>query len=715
MALRRSDAVNERQLLEMLKFRCVLGINQLRNACSIGPKKMAGQLPAPQLEETFQLIGSTTVREICKPGSTQASQLGQLIDELESGHDLRKVRNKLIRKFSLSYEAVNSRLKNAVTDPMLFEMSMYRKLGPKQYLSFTKALKTTIENRDISIEDKKVRLYRIISLQHDLYPEAAKKDGFIISDDVHKWFWDNLPRAESFDHFYFLIKSDIHLSSCPHVRKFTKRLMQGSEMELQLATFQLFLHDEAHRVTFHNKFSKLYSFGSMIILVNKILNGKDFRFIKIYLAALLHKMELLKSPQSQSRSNRALFIHFSNTLLYYLAQTGNTQMFLEAFAIQLKHMQRVGLLDDSNVASRLLQRSLNFVLKLLRQKGLQEEVFRFIGIIQKVCIDKDRNFNERVIVELMSSLRSFNDPKLTCQYVLSAFKNEKTGQLLNELGIWGAVFHQSPQVLPEKVLSAETKAQEELLPKSLQIDEIPSHAVLTEFYRVILFTNARIMGLEEYQNFLLDLYKNYTKALRLKKFKGVKHDTGILSVFLHNIRLELSNPKLAYEVLTDFYSHSFASNVRITSKICPFSLVTYKNNHISQMELSNLLYLMQSNGVALRLRFCIAMILRFLELNNLVEARSWYDKILQARFDIKHKLLIKAIRDNGWEYPRNFDMSLLDEIDNPSTEVNDDTLFLEGSSEFEDSGSYACDSEKPLLEVIDLVENLANKSMSRLI
>lgn len=701
----------------MLRFGCVLRKLQVRSAsgssASACTKEVAHNLPAPQLEETFQLIGKLSTRELCKPGSTELVKLGRLIDGVQGGNDMRKVRNKILRTFSLSYNAVYSRLKGSVVDPELFEMSMYRKLGPKQYMSFIKALRSTIKRKDMSVEAKKERLYRIISFQHELYPEASKKNGFMIVDDVHQWFWEKLSKAESFGHYYFLIKNDVHLSSSPYLWNFTKRLMQGSEMELQLATFQIFLHDQSHQATFHNKFTKLYSFGSMILLVNKILCGKDLRFIKVYLAALLHKMELLKTSQGRTASNRLHFVHFSNTLLYYLSQTANIEMFLETFEIQLKHMRRVGLLDDPKETFRLLQRPLNFVLKLLRQRGLQEEVFRFISIINRVCVSRNRDFNDRVAVELLSSLRSFNDPKLTCQYIISAFKDKQTAELLNELGLWGAAFHQSPQRLPEAALRAEAHAHDDLVPDSLQIGETPTIAVLTECYRVILFTNAKTMGSEEYEQFLLDLYKNYKKALQQNRFRGAKHDTGILSIFLHNIRLELKNSKLAYEILKDFYAQRFASNVRITSKVCPFSLVAYKNYEITQAEVSDLLSIMQSNGISLHLRFCVAMVLRFLKLNNLVEARSWYDKILHASFDVRHTLLIKAIRDNGWDYPKNFDMSLLDEIDNPSTTTSDDALFLEGSNNFGGSEIYSENTEEPLLEVIDLVEELAKQLPSK--
>lgn len=484
--------------------------------------------------------------------------------------------------------------------------------------------------------------------------------------------------------------------------------MQGSEMEFQLATFQIFLHEKSHQSTFHAKFSKLYSFDAMNVLVNKILSSKDFRFIETYLAALLVKMEqpTMYGNLLSTKKKQSLFVQFSDTLLYYLSQTGNIEMFLQTFSIVLNYMQKVGMVNDSRSASHLLHRPLHFVLKLLRLKGLQEEVFRFITIIQQVQGKKNTEFNKHIITELISSLRSFNDPKLTCQYILSAFQKFRTGELLNELGIWGSVFHQSPRKLSSATLTEEIKSQEKFLPQSMRINDVAGIPVLTELYRVLLSTSARTMGREHFQNFLLELYSNYTVALKQNKFKNWRHDTGILSVFLHNIRLELGNLKLSYEILKDFYSHDFASKVRTTSHACPFSLVVYKNYEISQLEVSHLLSLMHTNKVPLRFRFCTAMVLRYLKLGNPKEAYTWYKKITYAGFDVRHSVLIKAIVDNGWEYPKNFDESLLDKIDNTTTELNDDFLFLEGDGEFDDSGSHKTRDERSLSELIDLVKTL---------
>ncbi|QLL33158.1 hypothetical protein HG536_0E00680 [Torulaspora globosa] len=666
------------------------------------------QKAASNIDEIYQLVNQVTTRDLSGERPIPLLKLGGMIDSIANGHEMRRVRNKLQRKFGMSYNTVFTSLLRVVADPSLFKMSMFRRLGWKQYYSFVNALRSTIGDRGLSNDQKKQKLYRIISFQHDLFPKASEKAGYLIPTDVHQWFWENLPRDESFNHLYFLIKNDVLLSSCPYVWNFSKRLMQGSELEMQLATFEIFFHDKAHQGTFQQKFGKLHSFYAMNKLVNKVLSGKDFRFIKLYLSSLLQKMESLKEDgdRPDTKSKKTLFIRFSNTLLFYLSQTGNVEMFLQTFEISLQYMRKARLLKDARFMQEYLNPSFHFILKLLRQKGLQEQVFHFIRVIQRVIRRRDPKFSTRVVGELVSSLRSFNDPKLSCEYILSAFNIKQTAALLNDLGLWGAIFHENSAKLSQRMLEAETKVQEKIFPRSLQIEGTPSIPILTELYRVLLSTCARTMGHEMYQGIILELYSSYKKALEDHRFPTAKHDTGILSVFLYHIRLELNNSKLAFEVLKDFYSQKFASSVRCTTKSCPFSYVVYKNYDLTQSDLSHLLHLMQLNRVPLQFRFCTAMVLRYLKLGNVTEAYLWYRKILHAGFEVDHFVLIKAITANGWEYPKNFDMSLLHRIDQRTLDSNEDALFLGESNELDDPNAISARGEDSLLRAINLVEEL---------
>ncbi|QLQ80717.1 hypothetical protein HG537_0E00700 [Torulaspora globosa] len=667
------------------------------------------------IDEMYQLVNRMTVRDLVGEKSGQLLKLSGMIDLISSGREMRRVRNKLQRKFGLSYNTVFSNLLKVVADPSLFRMSMFRRPGWKQYYSFINALRSTISDDGLSNEQKKQKLYRIISFQHDLFPKGGKKGNYLVPTDVHQWFWENLPKDESFNHLYFLIKNDVHLSSCPYVWNFSKRLMQGSELEMQLATFEIFLHDKAHQATFQEKFGKLHCFYAMNKLVNKVLSGNDFRFVKLYLSSLLQKMESLKERGGgqDTKSEKKLFSRFNNTFLFYLSKTGNVEMFLQAFEINLQYMRKAHLLKDARFMQEYLYPSLHFILKLLREKGLQEQVFHFIRVIQQVVRIRDPKFNIRIIGELVTSLKSFNDPKLSCQYILSAFNIKETAALLNDLGLWGAIFHGNSVKLSQEMLKAETKVQEKIFPRSLRTQGIPSIPILTELYKVLLSTCARTMARERYQDLVLELYSAYKKALQEHKFRTTKHDTGILSIFLYHIRLELNNSKLAFEILKDFYSQKFASSIRCTTKSCPFSYVVYKNYDLSQSDVSHLLHLMQLNRAPLQFRFCTAMVLRYLKLGNVTEAYSWYKKILHAGFQVDHYVLIKAITENGWEYPKNFDMSLLNRIDQRTLYPNEDALFLGDTNELDDPDAASASDEDSLSKAIKLVEELRPAKATR--
>lgn len=490
--------------------------------------------------------------------------------------------------------------------------------------------------------------------------------------------------------------------------------MQGSEMELQLATLQVFLNDSAHRELFYSKFSKLHSFDSMILILNKLIYKKDFRNVKIYLSALLFKMDTaeVRDIYSSVERKQLLFIKFNNSLLYYLSQSQNIDMFLQTFATELQYMKKLGLLENSGNkhAINLLHKPFLFAIRLLRKKGMHEEVFKLISIIQKLPIKKNHHFNKLILNELISSFRTFNDPKLTCQYVMSGFKKLQTGELLNGLGLWSAIFHNDHRVLSKESLDSEITSLDTLLPRSMQVNGIPSCAILTEIYRVLLSTNARIMNQEQFQDFVLNLYSGYKSFLMLKdsKLRGLSHDTGILNVFIYHIRFEIGNFKLAFEILNDFYKQKFPVGIRNTATKCPFSLVLYKNYELDESQVSNLLDLMHRNGIPLNFQVCTSMVIRYLKLNNHDEAHSWYQRIIHAHFTVKHTLLVQAIQENGWEFPPDFDMAYLDEISKRSPESNKNAYLVEGGDDFIDSGIQDEDSydENSLLELVDLIKHI---------
>ncbi|QLG72034.1 hypothetical protein HG535_0C03880 [Zygotorulaspora mrakii] len=678
-----------------------------RNPTSVSSENIVSRI--------FEYVDGISRHDICRSNSEEALKLFNMLKIIEQGHDMRRVKNKLTRRFKIHYSAIFYALRKVTKDTAWLDMILFRKIGPRQCMAFHKCLSMIIECKDINLEQKRKRMYDIISFQHDLFPEASQKRGIIIPEIIHKWCWENLPKQNSFDHYYFLIKNDVHLSSSLSVRKLGKRLMQGSEMELQLASLQIFLQNDAHKNLFFSKFSKLHSFDSMLLIINRLIYLKDFRNIKVYLSALLFKMDTGQVHDffTSAKSKQLLFVKFNNALLYYLSQSQNIEMFLETFTTELQFMKKMGLMDEvehSLSTMNLLHKPLLFITRLLRKKGMHEEVFKLISTIQKLPVKKNYHFNQFILNELIASFRSFNDPKLTCQYVISGFKKVVTCELLNDMGLWSAVFHSHHHTLSKDSLYSEIQGLETLLPTSMQVNSIPSCAVLTEIYRVVLATNARIMNQQQYQDFILNLYSKYTTFLKQKKskLKSFSHDTGILNVFLHHIRFELKNFGLLFEILKDFYNQRFQIGIRNTTSRCPFSLVLYKNYEVSQSQVDYLLSLMHEHRLPLNFQFCTAMVIRYLNLNNPDEALTWYKRIVHAGFTINHALLIQAIEENGWEYPVNFDKAVLQRIDKKTLEPTDDSLFIEDDDELIGANNhiYSIDQEDSLRKLINLVEHI---------
>ncbi|GAV51716.1 hypothetical protein ZYGR_0AF01870 [Zygosaccharomyces rouxii] len=623
------------------------------------------------VESSFQkaigFLETVKIGDIVRPNSLQAIQLLKVINSVQDGHEMRKLRNRMKKQFGHNYHLIYPRLRQLSSDPLRLQMALFRNAGRRQYDSFVQYLLSILNRKDLIDTDKRQKLYDTITFQHEMFPGMNANSAMILPDEVHKWFWDRVPREESFNHYYFLIKNDVYLSWPRHSWKFVKRMMQGSELELQLASFQLFLYRENHQSIFLQKFHKLYSFHAMLLILHRVFNANDLRFAKVYVAALLRNMET-KEPSELS------FLRFNNFLLYYLSQTGDIELFFQAFSVELQFLKNT---STTRTSLKILHRPLLFVLKLLRRQGYHEEFFTILSVLQKLSLGQSQVFKKLAFTELIALLRSFNDCKLTTQYVMSAFDRESTGLLLNQLGLWNATFHGHATVLSDHELRSEIDSLESLLPSSMSLEE-PIMAIMTELYRLVLSTNAKVLNTEQYKDLLMNLYGNYTRVLQNGLFAYPRHDTGILNVFLYHARYKLGDCRLSFALLQDFYASGLARNLRVTSNKCPFSIVVYQNNEITQAEINQLLILMHDAKIPVHFHFCTSMVLRYLQLNNREEAYAWYQRILHAGFKVEHRLLITAIRDNGWEYPVGFDETLVETLDNDDgSMVQDDAFFLE--------------------------------------
>ncbi|KOH01173.1 Atp22p [Saccharomyces eubayanus] len=569
--------------------------------------------------------------------------------------------------------------------------------GVTEYASFFESLRHALRSKDLSNPEKRKLLYDVILNQHELYPKVARNNGFYIPEDVHKWFWYNIPKSESFNHYFFLLKNDVLLSSSRYCTNFTNRLMKGSEMERQLATFQVFLHDENNIMPIMEKVVKLHTFDSLIVLVNGLTKGKDFKFIKSYIQALLQKLEQDSYSDKGGTKKKSLrYVRFNNALLYYLLKSGNVELFIKTFQDELKFITDSGLLNHIDGNEHILNFPIHHYLNLLRISKRQEELFNVISCLQSSSLMKYKLFKKFLMGELIASFQAFRDPKLVCKYLLSSYSSKPSAEILNELGVWGWVYHSKSTTLTTSELTKELQHNSNLLPKTMRIGSPVSIPVLTELYISLLSFNSVSLERDQFKDCLLDLYYKYKSFLSKEagKYRYWRNDTGILNVFLNYIRFHAREPRLAYDVLLDFYSEPFAKKVSLTTKICPFSIVAYKNHDIAQAELSELLRVMHKNRVPLTFKFCSAMVMHYTKLRDEKGARSWYNKILYGGFEIKHMALVRIIKDQGWPFPKNFDETLLAQlIDNSSIgEPADNDLFTEEEM-FEESSEHDFNDE----------------------
>ena len=597
-----------------------------------------------------------------------------------------------------------------IVQKRLYELRQLRTVssdtfGLTEYASFFKALRDVLNLKDCSKCEKQKLLYDVISHQHKSYPEVARKIGFYIPDEVHEWFWNHVPKTESFNHYFFLLKSDVLLSTSRYCTKFTNRLMKGTEMERQLATFQVFLHDETNIKPIMEKVLKLHTFDSLVVLVKGLAKVKNFRFIESYIQALLQKLEQHSYSGKDRKKQKSLrYVKFNNALLYYLLKSGNVVLFMKTFQEELKFIISSGLINHIDGREHILNFPIHHYLNLLRVSNRQEELFDVISCLQSSSLMKHKLFKEFLMGELIASFQAFRDPKLVCKYVLSSYSSKPSAIILNELGIWGWLYHSKSTTLTASDLTKELKTSSSVLPKSMRIGSAVTVPILTELYRSLLSSASVSLGRGQLKDCLLDLYYKYRSFLskEASKYRYWRNDTGILNVFLNYIRFQAREPKLAYDILLNFYSQHFAKNVILTTTICPFSIVAYKNYALTQAEISELLQIMHKNGVPLTFKFCSAMVMHCVKIRDEKGARSWYDKILYGGFEIRHMALIQIIKDRGWPFPKKFDQRLLTQLvdDNNSIEepadstlFTDEAMFEEGSEpSFNDDDVNRCTS-----------------------
>lgn len=663
------------------------------------------------IEGIYQVIDRYDFRQVKANGKHELCGFIDLHLKDLNTNLLKRFKNKLIRKYQHNYVYLVSELRPLCQDPWLFDVIFYRHSGTKQYSAFVKACGSIIDDTTLDVAAKKLKFYKLIELQHALYPNIAKASGILLPDTVHRWFWYNLPKNESFHHFYSLIKSDVILST-PHGSKLMNRLLQGSEMEQQLATFQIFLHEEANHPMFYNKFTKLYNFYMIKQATNFLISHKNFKFIKLYLSALLSRLEtheLTNSTILESK-RKILSIKFTNTLLHYLSKSDDPSMFLETFSTLIDLLKTT----SKDAPLELLHTPFVLSIRYLRIKGHHEKVFKMISMADSIPFKKNFKFTQLLLGELVSTLRSFNDPKITCSYIISAYKNKSTVPMLNNLGLWSLIYHNTLDRLTEQQLIEDLSrrtAWKAEIPLGLRKKTLPDNAVLTELYRIVLDRFSKDLSSAEFHHLVLGLYNKYkhTMLANQGKFHSWRLDCGVISVFLYYVRYQLKDNRLAFKILQDFYSSSLKIKNTTNSGISPFAIVMYHNYELSQTEISSLLMLMHNAGVPLDFKTIVSMIFRLLKLNNVKDAHAWYKRLLSARFELKHFDLIQVVKKYNWELPSSFDKSLLDVKENSDRDGNSSGMLFDESNDDDvmiDEYYQEADDQDFAGELVTLLENI---------
>lgn len=651
---------------------------------------------------------------LCDQNSQIVKDLGEFIASTNDYRVIKKVKDEISRILPRDYEIIKNNLINLSNEPFILNMIMFEKISKEQYESFLENLRMTINDKSITNIEKLDSLYKLINCQSILFPKLKKGTALVLPDDIHKWFYQNIEKNKTFNHYHFLIENNVSLSSSVNIRKLTIRLLQGSDLEKQLVTFQFFLlRNENNLLEIQEKFISLHNFYDIYNITNTVLKNDKEIFtngqLNFYLQSVVEKLILYKDVTKNSKDcNKKLaiqFVHFIQQLLIIISKLGDIKLFvtvLKSLIIFMKNNKDI----DQKTFLKLLHRPIINIFALLRLNKNQDAILALTSVLSNINIEKNYKFKSFIINELILSLRYFDDPKLICQFFVSAIKTPNPVSLLNDLGIWGSVFHSTTNKISNEIIQNDINNMTKLIPDILKTNSDNLSVPLSELYRVILKTNSIMMKPSEYREFIVTLYINYINFLKLnhKKHYIWKLDTSILKHLLTNIISNSEGKQLAYEILINFYSHKFSKKIRNKGQNCPFSIVLYYNHDLSQIQVAELLNLMDENNIPLSLKICTSMIFRYLKWGDIETAHTWYQKILYTKYSITNMSLIRIIQDNKWEFPTNFDINLLSRKDRNGnidgttalTEEETDLLIQESDETLEDD----------IGDLIDLVKTM---------
>lgn len=686
----------------------VLGRFQLRpciNVCQLN-NRYASTLSK---EEIYKIVDSVNNTKQWATLGNNAKVRNFILDNFSKSSDsnaraLLQLKRKMVRCFNQRYSIALKYICEGLpteSDRLKFSSEFLLYVGPKKYQYFVGALSSIINDEQMSRNEKLRELYKYIEIHGKLNPNVTKTSGILLPNDIHKWFYNNVSKEQRIQHYIFLVDNSVKLSG-HYAELMHNILLHGSQTEFYVVSFQHFLDIPGKADDFERKFHLIHSFKSMKRIIDLLIKKKKFKYMKQYLGSLTLKLEELESRSSKlkngGRSN--YFIEFLQTLQSFARASNNIEMFMEI-------MKSVADVISTKTPARIVRKSFAEVLTYFQGTGNTESAFKIMSLLNFYPITKSNStFTNELLGRIIFSLRQYKDPKLSASYLLRTYNLVKTRALLNDLGLWCLIFEGKFGHLENKVVTSETFREKAIsinIPTDLHMTSTPDWVALNELYIVTFDYHRGNLSKEEYRELILNCYQSYTTTLKnsLPIELKQKLDTSVLKSFLHTIKYDLLDDKLAYNILMHFFS--LEVKPRLTRDNTPFGLVLYQNRSISQQEFNNVLELMQKLNEPMDHKIIITLVQRFLQSGNIESAHQWYQRLLASGYSLRHYSLIQAAIKNSWEVP-DYAIKYLRESDiddNFSEEILDDECLQD---------SMNCVHDEKLLQ---LAESLANKMSSK--
>lgn len=631
------------------------------------------------------------------------------------------------------------------------------------WIDFKTNLLTVLNEKDPDTSSKLIRLYKTIEIQYQLCSRFQanntnnnnNKDLMTIylPDAIHLWFYQNLSKDQIYDHINNMINWNINLASSIYSKRLIYKLLQSSELDIQLITLEKNLIDnlepfgsdsnsnnnnnnnsnieianyqyKLYQNDFMKKFTSIYDWDTMILLTNNVIKRGNWKFVPYYLTALIEKLNQLQSKNNNNNNVPSIykrrlylqrsFVKFLVELMTVLSNLNNWKLILPIFKLIIESINTLILSVPSSSSSSsstsignlsILNKPLLQILKLLRINGQNDEIFQMISYLNNKPVKTENGsstnllstlcrsfqFQKRLLLELLSTLRAFNDPKLNVQFLIASVRSPHMEQILNDLGLMGWIFNGEVSSLTSselKILAGNSSNQFMNTNLKFKIDDLAP--ILTELYLIVLRKNSMTLTKEHNKDVLLKLYHNYINKLNssINSYYFWKNDSGVLIQFLRNIIFNINDHQLAYDILLDFYSQRLSKRVKIVAsknkniininhngdshkKIpqsfannnCPFALLIQSSyKFLSMNQISKLLNIMQTNRIPLNFNICCSMVLKLIHLKRLADARLWYEKIYSGNFNVNHFVLLYYVIKFDWPLPKTVNKSIIMEVD----------------------------------------------------